>query len=244
MRQSWAKEIFPMPLETPDQNYWLGFLMADGNVAGYEGNGYNLRCDLASKDGYHVSRLAKFLGVRSYSYRRVVRCQIACTLDREWLAQHGLVPRKTGRETYPDSVTNHSAFISGVIDGDGSFCIATGRGGYKFVSIQISSQSRDFLWKISRRLHKELGIYSAPLLRKAKNCSQLSYSLGPKNAGRLHTFLYSSGHTYLHRKEQVLRRFAQGNSALISENRSDKDNQQGSPSDPSEITCRAPVLTG
>jgi|GEM_PF-6375874 len=245
MRSSWAIKKFPIPLETPEQNYWLGFLIGDGNVGGKKGNGYNLRCDLAAKDGYLVSQLANFLGTRSYSYRRVVRCQIACTADLDYLKHHGLIPTKGGREIYPKTVTNHGSFIRGFFDADGCYCVATGRNNVKFLCVETSS-GIDILEKISWVFYQEVNLVPSIIKRKDRNCFQLSLSLGRKNAGRLYDFLYADEESpRLHRKQRIIRIFSEKPKANGSKNHQNRVNPQErllNKQNPQRLICSAPSL--
>lgn len=199
----WVRRVFPTPLETPEQNYWLGLLMADGYLQRAGKSSCSLVLELSAKDGYLVSKFADFIEVKPHSRRKSVRALRNCTKELDILKKHGLVFKKTGQETYPKTVTDDWAFIRGVLDGEGSV------GNYKKRSLSLSfvSQSKDFLFDIAFRLH-QIG-FNVPNLGTCgdRNASRISYTLGYDKAKVLYEKLYEYPFPRLHRKERIIRLF-------------------------------------
>jgi intein-encoded DNA endonuclease-like protein len=107
--------------------YWLGFILADGNVS----NG-RLRIGLSRKDEAHVRKFAAWLAPQMPIYssvnnsgRPVSTIDIGSKYLVETLSQYGVVPRKTYLlKSLPDVSTNLMRhLIRGYIDADGYFGI-------------------------------------------------------------------------------------------------------------------------
>ena len=112
---------------TPDQAYWLGYLLADGCVAFRKRDGVVRQFVLqaASKDKEHLLKLRQALSADYPLYGPHAGCwQLAIPSYRLCLAleRYGVVPNKSFTATPPaltEDVANH--WIRGVIDGDGHF---------------------------------------------------------------------------------------------------------------------------
>ncbi len=99
---------------TPAAHYWIGFLLADGSVAGNE-----LSIGLAVRDKGHLYKLKEFLGAQ-HPVRNPARFAIRSDALVSQLSTFGIVPRKSGNETAPDYLLGDRDFWRGVVDGDGS----------------------------------------------------------------------------------------------------------------------------
>jgi hypothetical protein len=119
-------ENFFLTIDSEEKAYWLGFLIADGNV-------YNtmLRIELAIKD---INHLHKFAASLNSSHRVVVTKNGTAALIRitnrkliKDLVKYGMVPNKT-KIAYPPQLPSHLMvhFWRGIIDGDGSVGIWSG----------------------------------------------------------------------------------------------------------------------
>lgn len=117
-------------IDTEEKAYWLGFIMADGCVYG-QGCSYRFQINVASRDREALEKLNKALGsnyeIRDKDVRgsQVSQLKINSTPLCKSLIRHGVIPRKSGKETMPDlpqELASH--FIRGYFDGDG--CITHG----------------------------------------------------------------------------------------------------------------------
>jgi len=102
---------------TPESAYWIGFLMADGNVWGT-----HIQLALAHKDETHVRRFRDFLK-SDHAVCRTENAYRFCVSSRrlaDALAQWGVVPRKSHIAATVDALVLNRDFWRGVVDGDGS----------------------------------------------------------------------------------------------------------------------------
>lgn len=105
---------------SPLNSYWAGFIAADGCV-----RGKRLTVKLSDKDADHLARLASDIGYTGPIWHASGMCclQICCEAFVEDLAKHfNITPRKSLTLQPPGISTPAEvrAFITGVIDGDGS----------------------------------------------------------------------------------------------------------------------------
>jgi len=208
----WIAEKFPNPTTSPEQDYWLGFLMCDGYIQTTDPakTCFSLHLELAEVDIETVHAFAEFIEARTRKpkvNRKRVRVGKACTKEMHLLAEHGIEQRKTGNEIYPESITNHAAFVRGVMDGDGSVNVNPKKA--RSLELAFYSQSVPFLEKVAARLEKDLG-FPIPKLGNADGCKRVSYSLGKQRAKDLYNYLYSDEFHRLERKQEILRKFADG----------------------------------
>jgi len=125
---------------TPEMEYWVGFLMADGCVLDNDGTyvKYRLQLVLQAGDYAHVANFARFLGLSrkpllaessgtlpngKKAHRQT--CKLSVRSDRicEDLISHGVTPRKSATAKASDYMAQSSHFWRGVLDGDGSICM-------------------------------------------------------------------------------------------------------------------------
>lgn len=201
----WVDEKFPFPLVTLEQNYWLGLLMCDGYVQRANKSAH-LGLELSDKDAYLVSRFGLFVGAKAHSSRRRVRVLRACSRETHLLARHGIVPNKTGKEKWPESVTDTWAFLRGVLDGDGTV------GCYNKRSLQLGfvSASQNFLESINAKLYSVTGSDASIRISEKGTSYRIDYSLGYDKARSLYGKLYSDPREpRLHRKERIIRVFSE-----------------------------------
>lgn len=107
-------------LETPEQFYWLGFLLADGCVTSRESRPV-VALGLSQRDSAHVERFRQFIS----SGHRLEVARGACALGvvaphmAARLMELGIEPRKSGREQASQELSGSRDFWRGVLDGDG-----------------------------------------------------------------------------------------------------------------------------
>lgn len=129
-------------IDTQEKAYFLGWLMADGNVSIYNGQ-YSIKIHIKKDDKYLIDQFQVAIGSHypineRDSYTRGVLCHsiyISATSRHmvESLMKYGIVPRKTGTERMPDipeELKRH--FLRGYFDGDGHAIHADGSIQYNF----------------------------------------------------------------------------------------------------------------
>ena len=132
---------FAEPL-SEDAAYWVGFLMADGNVSP-RGNSAYIKLGLAARDGHHVEAFRLFLGSnhkidrrvisRGFSKRKTSEIHSLCISSAKIasdLATYGVVPKKSLTAKPADSIAMNPAFWRGMIDGDGHVSLFRDSHGY------------------------------------------------------------------------------------------------------------------
>ena len=106
---------------TEESAYWIGFILADGNVYHPVKRSKQLNIGLASKDWEHLEKFKKFVGSNKSLYynKNGVFLSIYSNRIVEKLAEYGIVPRKSKIAKVPDILKCNRHFWRGVIDGDG-----------------------------------------------------------------------------------------------------------------------------
>jgi hypothetical protein len=138
--------------------YWLGFIMADGNIGRDE-----LKITLSSVDFDHLSKFAEYMGVKIKLDNEKCSVQIADRFYCEKMrGKFNTSTNKTycGADFNIENMELFFSFLAGIIDGDGCFCTNN----YKvkkvnMIRIHCHSSYMEFYKKISDQL-KEYGIES------------------------------------------------------------------------------------
>lgn len=106
---------------TEESAYWIGFILADGNVYHPKKRSKQLNIGLSEKDWEHLEKFKKFIGSNKKLYYNKGAVFISFYSNRivEKLAEYGIVPRKSEIAKVPESLKNNRHFWRGMIDGDG-----------------------------------------------------------------------------------------------------------------------------
>lgn len=106
---------------TEESAYWIGFLLADGNVYHPPKRSKQLNLGLAEKDWEHLEKFKKFIGSDKKLYYNAGGVFISFYSNRivEKLAEYGIVPRKSKIAKVSEGLNNNRHFWRGMIDGDG-----------------------------------------------------------------------------------------------------------------------------
>jgi len=106
---------------TEESAYWIGFLLADGNIHHPPKRSKQLNLGLAVKDWEHLEKFKKFVGSDKplYYNKNGVFLSIYSNRIVEKLAEYGIVPRKSKTAKVPESLKNNRHFWRGMVDGDG-----------------------------------------------------------------------------------------------------------------------------
>lgn len=134
---------------TEESAYWIGFLMADGNVMEI-GNSYRLSLCLHTQDLSHLERFKSFLGSGHKIHKFATKAASLSVNSRrlcDAIARYGITPRKTFT-AHVIGLENNRHFWRGVIDGDGCLYIPKNRYNSPVIhlvgSCQLVNQFRDF----------------------------------------------------------------------------------------------------
>jgi hypothetical protein len=122
-------EDFFSVIDTDEKAYWLGFIMADGNVSENKKGMNSVRIGLQISDENHLKKFCNAIGTDkpiltsvNNSGREYASIEISSDVMFNDLKLYGCVPRKTWGNTWVDlnNPEMQAAFIRGYFDGDGS----------------------------------------------------------------------------------------------------------------------------
>lgn len=180
-------------IDSEQKAYWLGFIMADGNVQDRVKRGaMQLSLHLAGRDAYQLELFREAIN----SNKNINTCQadgsvrFALSSDRMCsdLISIGCVPRKSLVLQYPsipESLDRH--FIRGYFDGDGH--VGT-HGTRLFAGV---TGTEDFLLLVRKRL----GLSQTIIKRSGCCCLQWGT---PHDLQRLYSYFYDNATVWLDRK--------------------------------------------
>ncbi|HTT74203.1 MAG TPA: hypothetical protein VMG99_08725 [Thermoplasmata archaeon] len=150
MPRKWARtelneHVFDAPL-SPEAQYWVGFLMADGSVGFTGPNAGHIVLALQERDRGHVEAFRRFLGSTHAIYARapapapggytstgLAQLKVESADLVRALERYGVVPGKS-RRTRVLGLEQSRDFWRGVVDGDGS------------VGVQVTGRSKGVPW--------------------------------------------------------------------------------------------------
>ncbi|MGL5869133.1 IS630 transposase-related protein, partial [Clostridium chrysemydis] len=197
------KEDFFDEIDNEIKAYFLGFIVADGNVSITNGQ-YSLKIHIAYKDKKIIDNFLKYIGSSNKTKKKVHNNSESYYVSLtsihmcETLIRYGVIPQKTGKECIPsiikDEYMNH--FLRGFFDGDGITDISKGRSG--FVG------SANMIEDILRILNEDLTTFYS-----GKN-KMVKYFLGGKKfSKKLYKYLYKDATIWLERKRNRLEEIIQ-----------------------------------
>ena len=131
---------------SPEQRYWAGFLLADGNICIPKTGTPLLSLGLADQDEKHVRAFADFLGYPQGSVRwnkSSSQWMVQARSERwvESLAPLGVYPQKTFSAIIPARFQRDRHYLRGYIDGDGSVRWAIGSPSISVVGTKQTCQT-------------------------------------------------------------------------------------------------------
>lgn len=183
-------------IDTPEKAYYLGWIMADGNISIYNGQ-YSLKLHIALRDKEIIDN---FLKVINSSNKTKVKEDINSSYYVSLTSRHmcdslikfGVIPCKSGKEIFPTQISAslYHHFIRGFFDGDGITDISRRRSG--FVS------SKNMIKSILIALDEpQKSIY------KNKKNDNIYYFLGGISFSRmLYEYMYDDAGIWLTRKRK------------------------------------------
>lgn len=191
-----GKEDFFDKIDTEEKAYFLGYIMADGNVS-ITNNQYSLKFHISIQDREIVD---KFLVAINSSNKTKIRMDtksfyVSLTSVHmcKRLIELGVIPQKTAKEIIPSEVPSNLLhhFIRGVFDGDGITDISKKRSG--FVG------SVNMITDILNILNENLTVFKA-----GKNGRVVYFLGGKKFSKKLYDYLYNQSTVWLERKRSRL----------------------------------------
>lgn len=196
-RKHYFDERFFDVIDSECKAYWLGFMVAEGNV--YDNT---VAIELASKDKGHLLLFAKAIqseGLLDYRPSKdAYRLRLNSVSLVEALAKLGVVPHKSHIIIEPrisSGLLSH--FYRGFLDGDGWISRRVSTNTWY---IGFASCCGSFLAGLQEWINNQIDRRAGSLIeRKAGNCWQLSYS-GNNLANQVCGSLYVNATTFLERK--------------------------------------------
>ena len=207
-------------IDTATKAYFLGLLIADGNVGIDERKqndkhsiSYYFRLTLKNEDKYILEALNKELMGTGKIYEPKKRNESSLSYSSkemfEDLSQYGVVPNKTFYSYLPvldDELMPH--LIRGIFDGDGTVFIRTDNSKKHKIRLEFGFAGTELLCsQIKEYLQKVIQISdNKVLVRKDRNVSQLMFSK-LKDIESFYNFIYSDSNVFLKRKRKKFDEF-------------------------------------
>jgi hypothetical protein len=196
-RYNHNKEAFK-EINTEEEAYWLGFILADGCNT----NGSQIRVDI--KDEGHLEKLAKLIyvdgdkpiGIRDLGFGSVY--YFSCTINSviENLNNHGIVPRKSMITKLPKINENlYKHLIRGIFDGDGCLTYSMDKN-YRRYTFSIVG-NKELMMSIYEQILKNTDITLGH--GKMKMIYRV-YKRGNQQIMQILDWLYKDSSIYLERK--------------------------------------------
>lgn len=194
-----VKEDYFSEINTEEKAYYLGWIMADGNVS-IHNNQYSLKIHISNKDRILIEKFMKAIEstnnilVKTNNEKGGDSCYVSLTSKRmiKDLISLGVKPNKSGKEIFPDipkKLNNH--FIRGYFDGDGITCIK-----------KIKRSGFVGGTEILNAIQKEIDIKKT--IRVANNSIASYFLIGRKDSEKLYEYLYDGATIWLERKKHRL----------------------------------------
>lgn len=200
----------PFLPRTSESDYWLGMILADGNVSTLK---HSIRLSQAGANKNHMLKYHKFLKYKPvlYEYRDKNMYLIAFghRPTSDWIISIGITPAKAS--TVKLNIPFNWDIVRGYFDGDGGF-IKSGRKKSKYFSAKFTSSSiillqqlQEFLinHKIASRLFSEI----------SKKYGSTIYRLTIRGSSKYDfcTKMYENATVYMDRKKKMWDNYAQVN---------------------------------
>ncbi|MEG0370745.1 MAG: endonuclease [Clostridium sp.] len=194
------REDFFDIIDTEEKAYFLGYIIADGNVSIYD-NQYSLKFHISIVDKEIVDRFLECIqsnnktSIKNNGESYYVSLTSVHMCKR--LIELGVIPNKTGKEIIPDDIPDNllNHLIRGIFDGDGITDISCKRSGFIGSELLIT------------RIKSILGI-TLTSFPAGKNKKVIYFLGGKKFSKKLYDYIYENANIYLKRKKQRLEQIA------------------------------------
>lgn len=198
-------------IDNEQKAYWMGFILADGNVNKYE-NCMTIR--ISKKDESHIQKISQLFKVPYKTYQEQdkrtnkvyhgVQFDLSSKQICQDLINKDIKPRKKGKakqifSSVPSSLYNH--FIRGFFDGDGSISIISHTKNRKIPQYRINMVGKyDILFAIQNIFYKKLKI-PKNTVRKMGVIYTLDYG-GNRRIRAIGNYMYGNSSLFLERKKE------------------------------------------
>ena len=190
-------------IDTPEKAYWLGFVLADGNISK---SSNTLTISLQRGDSGHLYKFVKAIE-SNYSVKDFINTSgseqsivtVTSKIMKNDLASYGVVPNKSLIASAPKNIKFEKDFWRGCIDGDGTICNHTTKGGISWI-IGICGT-----YDIGRSFYEFVGTNLNLKIRKPIKDGSIfkaSYN-GSMTPIRVIEFLYKDSKIHLNRKMEL-----------------------------------------
>lgn len=186
-------------IDTEAKAYYLGYLMADGNVSVYNGQ-YCLKLVCKIEDREVIDGFLSSIQSQNKTYiytsnnKQYIRVSLSSVQAVKDLIKLGVTPRKSGFECIPNIQPNLIRhFIRGFFDGDG--IVSIGKSGCRSGFVAPNKMCHDILTLI--------GI-DATVTSCNTNVDKSYFLLGKKKTKILFDYLYTDCNIYLQRKRSKM----------------------------------------
>ncbi len=199
------REDFFDEIDSEEKAYYLGWLMADGNISINNGQ-YSIKIHICTEDEDTIIGFLNAIQSSNKINRKIQKdrqgneCYSSyVSLTSKHMCQSlmklGIIPNKTGKESFPDiSQEFRAAFLRGFFDGDGITCIGK-RKRSGFIS------SRNMLIHIQELIGLEKTIHHPP---NTENPNVDYFHLGKHDSKILYDFIYDNATVWMKRKRERL----------------------------------------
>lgn len=199
-------------IDTEEKAYWLGMLVADGNISDFGRKSYTIRLLLKESDIYHVQKFADALELKKQvRIDKEGRGSIAIHSKKMFfdLMNHGVTPNKTGYEIFPDlddPLMPH--FIRGFFDGDGTIYERNQNGSRKrsMCAIGFVCMNKKFMDDLLLHLEKTCNVSIKNHYKESKNVYECKTE-AINSCVRIINYIYENATIYLNRKYEKARNF-------------------------------------
>lgn len=177
---------------TSEQAYWIGFLMADGNVSANA-----IQIALAPKDVGHLRKFRRFLH-STHPIRTIAgypRLHVGSVALVKSLTRWGVIPNKSLIACAMNSIDRNRHFWRGVVDGDGS--LYWGGTDAECPVLRLTG-SKPLLTQFVAFVRREIG--KSEIIKKRPDAQAYDAGFHGRYARALTRVLYDRAQTYLDRK--------------------------------------------
>lgn len=198
-KTKFGNTLYFQAIDTEEKAYYLGYLMADGNVSIYNGQ-YCLKLVCKIEDREIIDGFLSAIQSENKPYiyktgdKEYIRVSLSSVQAVKDLIKLGVIPKKSGFECIPDinpSLIRH--FIRGFFDGDG--IVSIGKSCSRSGFIAPKQMCCDILQLIGM---------DAKIISCKTNVDKSYFLIGKKKSRALFDYLYEDCNIFLKRKRNKM----------------------------------------
>ena len=207
---------------TPDAEYWIGFLMADGCIFYQKNRSPMISICLGGKDRQHLVKFLRFIKSpdRAITHHRdgTVAIKVRSRRLVERLSFYGVTPRKSFTAKAISTIISSAHFWRGVVDGDGCLgdyiCKSTkpyGRQYYTSRNIMLQLCGSKDICEQFLGFALQYTPECKATVRFFESSNMYVTAIGGQYARRIISELYTDSNIYLDRKYEKAMSIVEGN---------------------------------